>query len=176
MGKTEHSFFLGYFSPTKALLGAYLVSATGDTHVADDLLQEVAVVLWQKFDQYDEGRPFHLWALGIARLEVLRWRERVARSREVLSAETVGALADAAAEHAGELNDRLVHLERCVEQLPEKVRQVLRLRYWQVLPVQEIAERLGKSVAATGMILHRARRQLRECVERRLAKEGAGHP
>lgn len=174
MTKTDHRLFLRHFLPTEHVLKAYLLAATGDMHAADDLLQEVSSVLWEKLGQYDDQRPFRLWALGVARLEVLKWRQRLARSREILSEEAVGALADAAADHAGEIDERLVHLRRCVEKLHEKTRQLLRLRYWQALPIRQMAERLGRSVAAIGMALVRARRRLRRCVETRLGKMGGG--
>jgi len=174
MTEMDHRVFLRHFLPTETLLKAYLLSATGDMHATDDLLQEVSSVLWEKFGQYDERRPFRAWALGIARLEVLKWRQRLARSREVLSPETLTALADTAGDHAGEIDERIADLRRCLEGLQEKTRQVLRLRYWEALSIRQIAERLDKSVAAVGMILHRARRGLRDCVEGKLAKEGAG--
>ena len=174
MAKIDHRLFLKHFLPTETVLRAYLLAATGDMHAADDLLQEVSSVLWEKFGQYDEGRPFERWALGIARLEVLKRRQRLARSREVLSQEALRVLADTAAEHADELDERLAHLRGCVERLRSPTRQVLQLRYWQALAVREVAERVSKSVGAVEMILHRARRGLRECVERKLGQAGAG--
>ena len=174
MTETDHRLFLKHFLPAETLLKAYLLSATGDMHAADDLLQRAASVLWEKFDRYDEGRPFPPWALGVARLEVLKWRRQGARSGEVLSAEALDALADTAAGHAAEVDERLVHLRRCVEGLREATRRMLRLRYWKALPIGQIAQRLGKSVAAIEMALVRARRGLRECVEKKLARAGGG--
>lgn len=170
MTQADHRRFLSEFLPAEPLLRSYLLAATGDMHAADDLLQEVSSVLWEKIDQYDEARPFRFWALGIARLEVLKWRQRLARSRETLSPDTLTALADTAADMAPEIDERLVLLRRCVERLQEKTRQILRLRYWQRLPIRQVAGQVGKSVAAIEMVLVRARRSLRECVERRLAR------
>lgn len=172
----DHRLFLRHFLATEAVLRSYLLAATGDMHAADDLLQEVSSVLWEKFGQYDASRPFGRWALGIARLEVLKWRQRLARSREVLSEETVRMLADTVAEEAGEVDERKTHLRRCLEKVQQRTRQVLELRYWQALPIKQIAERLGKSVAAIEMVLVRARRALRRCVERRLRQAGAEAP
>ena len=112
MTQADHRRFLRHFLPAEPLLRSYLLAATGDVHAADDLLQEVSSVLWEKLDQYDEARPFRAWALGIARLEVLKWRQRLARSREALSGDTLGALAEAAAELAPEIDERLAHLRR----------------------------------------------------------------
>ena len=174
MSKIDHRLFLEHFLPAEAVLKAYLLSATGDMRAADDLLQEVSSVLWERFDRYDQSRPFRPWALGIARLEVLKWRQRLAREREVLSPEVVEALMDTAADHAAEADERLVHLRRCVESLGKAARRMLRLRYWRMLRVEQIAEHLGKTRAAIEMALVRARRRLRTCVERKLAKARGG--
>ena len=174
MTETDHRLFLKHFLPAEAVLKAYLLAATGDTHAADDLLQEVSSVLWEKFDLYDQARPFRPWAMGIARLEILKWRQRLGRKREVLSTEAVEALMDTATEHAGEADERLVHLRRCLEGLAGKTRRLLRLRFWRKLRVQQIAEQLGKSAAAIEMALVRARRALRTCVEKKLQASRGG--
>ena len=174
MSKTDHRLFLKLFLPAEAVLKAYLLSATGDMRTADDLLQEVSSVLWEKFDRYDPSRPFRPWALGVARLEVLKWRQGLARNREVLSTEAVEALMDTAAEHAGEVDERLVHLRDCVKAVSGTTRRMLQLRYWKVLGVPQVAEQLGKSAAAIEMALVRARRSLRKCVEGKLARARGG--
>lgn len=176
MTKANHRLFLEHFLPVDSALRAYLLAATGDMHAADDLLQEVSSVLWEKFEKYDGSRPFEGWAIGIARMEVLKWRQRLARSREVLSPEAVEGLADMAADLKVEIDDRAIHLRRCVAGLKEKTRNLLNLRYWKALPIQRIAEDLGKNVAAIEMALVRVRRQLRECVERRLRNPEGGTP
>ena len=174
MTASDHRLYLKHFLAAESVLKAYLLAATGDMHAADDLLQAVASVLWEKFDQYDQSRPFQPWALGIGRLEVLKWRQGLARSREVLSAEAMDVLMDAATEHAGEIDERLTHLRRCVEALKERTRRVLRLRYWKALSIRQVADRLGKSVAAIEMALTRVRRGLRECVEKKLSRATRG--
>jgi len=156
------------------VLKAYLLAATGDMHAADDLLQEVSSVLWEKFGQYDQDRAFRPWAMGIARLEVLKWRQSLGRSREVLSAQVVEALADTAAEHAGDADERLIHLRECVDGLAGKTRRLVQLRFGRVWPIRQIAEHLGKSVAAIEMALVRARRALRACIEGKLSGTKGG--
>ena len=170
MAEVNHRLFLKHFLHVENALKAYLRATTGDSHAADDLLQEVSSVLWEKFQQYDESKPFRNWALGIARLEALKWRQKLARSREVLSTQVIETLADTAAEYADELDDRAAHLRYCVGRVKHKTRQVLQLRYWKALSIRQIADELGKSVASIEMALVRARRQLRLCVESKLAR------
>ena len=48
-------------------------------------MQQTALRLWEKFEQYDCDRPFVAWAIGFAYHEVLSWRQRQARNRLVFS-------------------------------------------------------------------------------------------
>lgn len=63
-------------------------------------------------------------------------------------------------------------LQRCLEGLRNEARDVLQLRYGSSVPRTTIAARLGMSEAGVKSIIVRARRRLRECVERRLASLG----
>ena len=89
MTQPDHRIFMKHFLAAEAVLKAYLLSACGDMNAADELLGEVSSVLWEKFDSYDTAREFCPWAIGVARLEVLKWRQSLARKREVLSPEAI---------------------------------------------------------------------------------------
>ena len=51
----------------------------------DDVIQETAVALLDKFVEYDADRPFLPWALRFAYLEVLKWRQHHARNGLIYS-------------------------------------------------------------------------------------------
>lgn len=172
----SHEEFERLFLPAQTMLRGYLLAATGDGAAADDLFQNVATVLWRKFDDYDRSRSFTTWAIGIARLEVLKRRQTLARSRLVFSEEAVAALAQAAAEFAEEEDARLVHLRLCLDKLPARERDTLDLRFGENLSLAEIADRLHRSAEAVGMMMMRIRRWLRDCMERAMAKERAASP
>jgi RNA polymerase sigma-70 factor (ECF subfamily) len=163
-----HRRFLNLFLAHQGALKGYLLAATGSPADADDLLQDVSHILWEKFDSYDPARPFRGWALGVARLAVLDWRRRQARSLRVLSPEAIDTLTAAAAA-SGDLEGYQAHLRGCLEQLSADWKRIVRLAYLESLPLAHVAEALGRSVAAVEMALVRARRALKDCVERRLA-------
>jgi len=160
--------FLQHFLPAQRALRAYLHAATGNVHETDDLLQEVSNVLWDKFDRYDETRPFAAWAMGIARLQVLKWRQSKARSRKVLSEQALADLAEAATAAVEEPDDRPAMLAKCMELLQGRARQVIEMKYQGEMAIKDIAERLGRQVGAIEMTLVRARRALRDCIERKM--------
>ena len=164
----DHRRFLKHFVANERLLTGYLLAATGDFHEAEDLLQEVSVALWESFGRYDEARPFHSWALGIARHKVLDWRERRGRRDRLLSMDVLEAVERAEVEETAVLSERRPLLQQCLESLPSHLKELVELRYGDGLPLDEVAGRLKKSVGAVQMAFVRIRRALRDCVDRKL--------
>jgi RNA polymerase sigma-70 factor (ECF subfamily) len=165
--------FLKHFLAVQDMLKSYLYVATRDSNEADDLFQEVSAVLWEKFGEYDPSRPFKAWAMGIAHIQVLRWRRTSARSRLVLSAELLEAVSDTTVSLSGELDHRRSHIRACLERFGSSARRLFDLRYSESLRVSEIAARLKKTTRAVEMMLVRARQALRSCVDRKLAEDAA---
>lgn len=155
-------------------LRAYLLAATGNLHETEDLSQAVWQVLWRKMDQYDEARPFRAWSFGVARLEVLKWRQGKARSREVLSEETLDRLVDTSTNFADHLSARHAYLLDCIAELSRASRKVVDMKYREGRLSREIGELIKKSTEAVDMMLSRIRKALRECVDRKTM--GAGSP
>lgn len=168
----DHRKFIGHFLRVEPTLRGYLTAIVRDHHVVDDLLQEIGAVLWEHFTEYDENRPFQAWALGFARLQALKWKQKLARSKEVISDEAVQLLAETAIETAQEADNRRPWLRECLEKLGGPAREIVQMRYMDALSITQTADRAGKSVAAVEMTLVRARRALRDCVERKVSAAG----
>lgn len=162
--------FIDHFMQAERPLRAYLYAATGDFHDTDDLFQIVWARLWEKFDQYDESRPFKVWALGFARVEALRWRQDKARCKETLSPDAVALLADTADQFSGEINSRRHVLHECMKRLDESRRRLLEMKYVKGLQAKQISQVLGRSRDAVEMALVRVRHFLRQCVEKNLPR------
>ena len=165
---------LRHFVQEDAVLRAYVYAATRSHQDSDDILQEVWRTLTLKLDQYDDSRPFRPWALGVARIQVLRWRQARGRDRLVAAPDVLELLADTAVEQADSLDVRLSFLELCLEQLTDACRRMLRLKYAEGLRAADVAARVGRNVAAVEMTLVRARRELRACMEDHMRREFAG--
>lgn len=171
----SHSEFAALWADVQPKLTAYLVSVTRNYIIADDLLQEVATVAFTKFDQYDPSRPFYPWVIGIARVELLRWRRAVSKERHVFSNETIARLEMAQQEIEAEISPRREALHTCLSLLTGKTRKLVELRYTQDLKQSAIAERMGMKASTVRSILLRARRMIKECIELRLKASGEVH-
>jgi len=71
---------------------AFIASLVPRHHDAEDILQRTAASLILMRDQYDPSRPFVGWAIGVARVEVLRHRQKARREKTVFDTDTMQAI------------------------------------------------------------------------------------
>ena len=139
---------------------------------ADEVLQQSAIVIWRKFDQFDPQTNFMKWACVISRFEALAYRRKMARDRLVFREDVMALMADEGAEEVDSREAEHAALEACLGNLSEKQRQFLVLAYTPGVKVKELAEQAGSTAAAFYMRLKRLRRPLMECVESKLRQVG----
>ncbi|MGJ8724806.1 MAG: sigma-70 family RNA polymerase sigma factor [Roseibacillus sp.] len=135
---------------------------------ADDVLQQTALVVWRKFDQYDPETHFMKWACVIARFEALAYRRKIARDRLVFREDILDLMA---AEGMNEIDERSAEhraLEVCLRTMTEQQRKFLTMAYTSGIKVKEMAEESGSTAAAFYMRLKRLRAQLQKCVEKKI--------
>lgn len=136
---------------------------------AEDATSEVFLKVRSKLDQYDESRPFSAWLYRVAAnhcWDMLR-RRKVRQDLETGDIETTPL------EHPNP--SQLEHLiaeksreevRKALEQLPGRTRMALTLRYYSEMSYDEIAETLGVRRPFVGVLLLRARHQLRRVLEK----------
>jgi RNA polymerase sigma-70 factor (ECF subfamily) len=154
-------------------ISAYLTANVLDVHHAEDLVQEVAQVVAEKFDEYDRERSFTSWTLGIARNRLLKYYRSRSRDRLVLSEAALAQLGSALERVEHEAEDRRNALRMCLERVEGRRRRVLEMRYGENVKVNEIAQQLGMSSDGVSVMLHRIRSMLHACIEKQLARMAA---
>lgn len=172
----DHDAFLQQYLACQERLRAYVMGVVRDRHLVDDVMQEIGIVCWRKWDQYDPERPFAAWARGIARNCLYQQAERLGRNKEILSPEALEALStayDALDERADDI--RLHALASCLQHLDNRARTLLQHRYQDDLDLATVAERVGRGKEAVGKALQRLRTALGRCIEKQLGHEGHHH-
>lgn len=166
----QHDRFLRLFLPQEDSLWGYLRSLLLPTDEIADVMQNVAAVLWRKFDPAMSTEEFRRWSFGVARLEALSFRRDRARDREGLFGDDLLHLLEATAME--DENDRTPHLlralESCLSALPERQRALVESAYAPGSRIDELARAAGRTAMALYKQLHRIRLLLAECVEKRL--------
>lgn len=171
----RHERFLTYFLRHQDEIAAVVGSMVRDPHLREDIVQEVAMVLWRKFDEYDPSRSFGAWARGIAVRKVLQAWARQQRLPAAMAPDTMEAILtafDETEEESPTWGERQAALEDCMAELPDRSRRLLELRYRHGLSLHDIAAQVRSTLDAVNKALSRLRQALRECVERRLAEAG----
>lgn len=137
----------------------------GDGALAEDLLQEAFVRAWQKLGSFRGDSRFSTWlhrlsvnvALSDRRIRVRRLERETAL--EGTAERTATGEKDV---YAGERMD----LEQAIAKLPERARTVLVLYDIEGYSHAEIAEIAGMAVGSSKAQLHRARKLVREKLEK----------
>lgn len=151
-------------------LKAFVLALWPDFAEADDVMQEVFLVISRKASEFQPETNFLSWARTVARFEVMAARRRGART--MIKAETLEALQAACPEDFA-TDRKLDALTLCMEQLAPKAREIMRLRYQHEHGPGEIAQMLARSVNSINVALAKARVALRECVDRKLQSVSA---
>ena len=150
---------------------AFLRTLIPDANDCQDVLQQVAVVVVRKFHEFDRTRSFNAWTIGIAKQEVLALRRRRRTDRLVFSDAMVERIAEAyRSVLADTASDAADALEICLPKLQGRARTVIGLHYADGMKTVAIAEKLQMEHGAVRMLLSRARKVLRECIERQLGR------
>ncbi len=150
-------------------VSAYIAASVYDIHHAEDLVQEVAQVVAEKFADFDDAFSFTSWALGIARHRLLKYYRSRARDRLVLSEAALNRLGESLERVEHEAEDRRAALKKCLERVTGRRREVLEMRYSANTRVADIARHFGMSPDGVSVMLHRIRAVLFGCIQQQLA-------
>ena len=141
---------------------------------ADEVAQKTFVSAFSRLSDYTPGTRFEAWLFTIARFQL---KTEVSRLRRVADYHARYApdllqreLQRRSDEPAELLVARLDHLRVCLDTLGEHLRRFVIWRYDEEIPLDEMAARSGRSVAAVKKQLWKIRQKLRQCIETRAAE------
>ncbi len=153
----------------KELYG-YLRRYVGDATLAEDVFQNTFLKVYEKLDQYEQGRPFRPWLYTIATHQAVDTLRRQNR-RKAVSLDRHGSSGlesdqssladllvarDESPQDAMSREEQKQALRQAVEELPELYRQVMLLAYYQEMKYKDIAEVLGVPLGTVKSRLHAA--------------------
>ena len=159
------------FVQHEARIYGYIRSLVVHRADAEDLLQETASVLWQKFHEFEPGTNFLAWAMCIARFQVRHFHRQEKHNvlrfseafQDLLAADTVAVSA--------RLSDLQQLLDACMHKLPPTDRELFALRYTSEATTASLATLLGRPASTIYNAVRRIRRALADCIERELDRE-----
>jgi RNA polymerase sigma-70 factor (ECF subfamily) len=134
---------------------------------ANDAAANVFVVAWRKIDEMPEGDETLPWLYGVARNEVRTFRRSLRRSTALwvkLSGQPT--YQPAGPEAVVIRNDEQAQLVRALNTLGSSDQEILRLRAYENLQINQIATVLGCTPDAAKKRCSRATKRLRDAVDR----------
>ncbi len=138
----QYDRFMSLFVGSERAIRAYIRSMVRSIQDVDDLMQNVGLACWNKFDQFDpEGscQDFIRWCCVISRFEVMRFRRSRARDRLVLSEEVIELLATEAEDRLQRSEAERQALNLCLQKLTETERRLLLSIHTQGDSISQIA-------------------------------------
>lgn len=170
--RPKHERFLQLLLPIQPGLHSYLRTLILNRTDAEDVLQAAAAVMWEKFDDFQPGTRFDRWAYQIVHLQALCYLTDCKRSKLVFSEKLLALLADQAATQSESTNETMAALDACMQRLPERDRELLRLRFGPAGGTnRNVARALGRSEGAVSRALSQLYDNLLECIKQRASHE-----
>lgn len=168
----EHQRFLSLFLRSEKEIFRYVAALVPNIADAEDIVQQTALALWEKFDAYDPAQPFTPWACRFALNKARQWIERRQRWQALLADGLAAEVEQRREQLRPELECRLRHLEGCLAKLPAEQRQLVEGYYYRRTTIEHLADGSGRTVAATYKALQRIRQSLQLCIEGAAKPEG----
>lgn len=153
-------------------LYGFILTLVHDRAAADDILQDVSSLLWQKFDKFEPGTDFAAWGMAVSRLTILNWRRKQKRVPLPLDDQQFALLADEAVAVSCQHEARQVALGECLKKIDASGRELLASRFEMSQSVTSIAEQLGRSRVAIYKRLNRIQSLLLDCINEKVQEEG----
>ncbi len=143
---------------------ASAMAVTKSRFMAEDAAQDAFVTAWMKLNTLQETKKFGQWVCRIAKNCAVNM---LTRYRSFLPLDTVDNLDldDDRQQNPAELyalSEERKEVSKSVERLPEKVRKIIHLHYFEGLSIVEIADRMRISEGTVKWQLHDGRKRIRK--------------
>jgi len=157
-------------------LFARILRITRHIEDAEDSLQDTFLAAYLKLDQFEGRSQFSTWIATIATnqaLMCLRRRRSKALLNEEVRQSDEGGVTPEAQESRPDAEKQLLgheartHFHDAIARLRPKDREIICLLHIEEHSAKEVATELGLTVSAVKSRVHRARKDLRECIQKR---------
>jgi len=167
IAKGDTDAFRRLFQRYYSRIYAFVLRRLGDSTSAEDTTVETFAELWRTAKRFrGDSRP-STWIYGIAHFKALASRRAAARKKrsKVISVdfETLSrAPAETDLQRTVEARQEVKRVQQAIQSLPQRYRQVIELAFFENLPYEEIARKLGMAEGTVKTQVSRARIRLRK--------------
>ena len=147
------------------------------SHLSEDAYQDMSAKVFENKDMFEGPQHLRGWSWRVLRnrcFELIRQQ----KYQVALLDDSILDLVDAEFERrsTADMPRRADALHACLEGLSEKSRQTIRMRYFEGLRGNRVAEKLGSKPDAVYKALQRIYVTLAQCIQKKLAALDTGDP
>lgn len=166
-GAEDRGAFQNLYRLTSAKLFGICLRICGEREAAEDVLQEVYLLVWKRAGAFEPGRASPItWLATIARNRAIDWR-RAKGSRELAGVEEAVDIADDARSApdmiVADEDDRRLHL--CLDELEDRQRDAIRTAFFQGHSYTELALLRGVPAGTMKSWVRRGLLRLKDCLD-----------
>jgi RNA polymerase sigma-70 factor, ECF subfamily len=144
---------------------------------AEDVVQDVFLTFLTSLDRFEGRSEVGTFLFGILHHKVQERRREAARANRTepidealesrFHADGRWIQPPVLPDRAVEAREAGVAVRQCLDRLPPLQREVFHLRQVEELPAAEVGDMVGETGNNVGVLLHRARLRLRDCLDRK---------
>ena len=167
----DEQLFLGLFTTHRYAIYAYILAITGHKDSADDVFQETSIFLWKEFHRFEPGTNFLSWAKAVAYNRVREYRRKRSNDKLVFTDNLMDSLEQESENLHDVFEQRWSVLSSCVGGMSEKNISLFKDFYAKKMTAQQLADELGRSIFAIRKSIHKIRKFLFDCVDKKQGEE-----
>lgn len=160
----SHNLYHNEILPASDGMYRYALSIVREPETARDVVQDCLTKIWSIRKDLDKVEKVNAWAFRIVRnrcIEIMR-RNRYAD----LDEKVVNMRHSDPVENQAITNDFMSLMKEVLKELPEKQQEVFHLREVEDMSYQDIAETCGLSESDVKVNIHRARKKVKEAMQK----------
>lgn len=167
-GMADRTAFARVYQMSAAKLFGVCLRICGERQAAEDVLQEVYLIVWRRAATFEPQRASPItWLATIARNRAIDWR-RAQGTRRAVALDEAPDVADSspdafAAMESGQDADRL---HTCLALLEERQKASIRTAFFDGVTYAELADRAGVPLGTMKSWVRRGLARLKDCLGR----------
>jgi RNA polymerase sigma-70 factor (ECF subfamily) len=163
--------FLRLIMANQKTIYAFILGMIPNRDDAEDIFQETVLVMWSKFDSFEQGTSFTAWGIKIAKYKIFQAHRQSVRRNFQFSDAAFQSVQDKSIHFIQNIERRMQALRKCVRKLNKRDYELLQMRYENELAIKTIAERLDRSVQSIYKRMAHINDSLIRCIRRTVNME-----
>lgn len=140
---------------------------------AEDVTQDVFVRLWQHWSNIDQ-KKMKAWIMQVTHhrcIDFARKRKKIHKSKQKSEFDPITTFASSSLvsrdpDSQLELSETQAYLLRALDGLPDRIKSMMLMHYFQDLKFETIATVLNVNISTVKVTIHRGRKMLKEVIEK----------